>query len=75
MRSRRRCGPARARRQLRARQCGLTARARWTLPRRRVVPPHLLNLRRRVRAVERHITATATDTGAKPAVSKIEART
>lgn len=46
----------------------------WTLPRRRVVPPRVLTLRRRVHAVERPVAASAS-TATKPAVGNVDART
>lgn len=47
----------------------------WTLPRRQVVPSHVLRLRERVHAAERRGGESATGTGAKPAVGEFDART
>jgi GT2 family glycosyltransferase len=47
----------------------------WTLQRRRVVPPRVLNLRRRVHAAEQQITATVATTGGKTASVEVDVRT
>jgi GT2 family glycosyltransferase len=47
----------------------------WTWPRRRMVPPRVLDMRERVRAAERRADASATNTGVKAAAVDIDAST